>query len=225
MKITFDELFGFEGLIPLDMCSGVGDAVCPYCRKLIRHINFPPPGVIILHSCPLCGGLIVPFLKKLVAINKDKVSNNGEEAARKHITDCLFHTITPILMTYADRVITGETSLKEFLDCCWDIVYELVGEKEDTRTFLDKLKKRVDDNRGHRLAKEYEDYYERISETFSRVRSTPGGRRARKCSKFDIGKPRRDNPISTDELIDLNLALKDCNSVDDVLRKIGDSSS
>lgn len=217
MKLTFNELFGFDGMIPLDMYSGVGGAVCPYCEKNIRQINFPPPGVIIIHHCPSCGGLVIPFLKKMVAVDKDKLSGE-ENIARLHLTDCLFSTISPILMDFADRVLTGDLVLKDFFDRCWQLVYQLVGEKEDSESFLNKIKKNGD-NRGHQLAKEYVEYFERMSEMFQKI----GSPVAKKQSKFEVGRPKRDEVISVDEIIDLNTSLKKCESVDDFLLKFSDS--
>lgn len=213
-ELNFDDLFGDQGIIPLPMFSGMGEATCPYCHKLIRNINFPPPGVIIIHSCPVCNNLVIPFLKQLIAVRKEKLD---DKEARKHITECIYNTISPILMLFANRFIRGESALKSFLDSCWNIVFELVGEKEDSESFLNKLKQRVIENKDHYLAKEYEEYFERMSQIFERVVSSKVRKANHVLNKRPHGK------WTPTEMTEISKDLSTINTVDDFLRKFSDS--
>ena len=212
LNLTFDDLFGSHGIIPLSAYTGLGDAVCPYCQKMIRHINFPPPGVIIIHSCPSCSELVIPFTKQLVAVRKDKLED--DKAARTHITECLYNTITPVLLMFASRFMSGQKDpdLKAFLDNCWNIVYDLVGDKEDSETFLDKIKKKAIDNT--EFAKEYEAYFDKMSQIFEKVVSS-------KPRKQGYKRPHgKWTPV---EVTEFNKTLAEVGNVDDFLKMFNDS--
>lgn len=215
--ITLEELFGSHGIIPLELYTGVGNAVCPHCKRAIRNINFPPPGVIIVHSCPLCGELVLPFLKNLVAVQK-KVLDSNQTIARMHLTECLFNTITPVLMDVVEQKLCSEKVIKDFLDDCWEIVYILVGEKEDSETFLNKLKMRAKVHRGDRLGRVFEDYFDHLSHVF---KSSIMNKAKQAITLEDTS---REDPITKDDVTNVKIDLYNIESVDDFLKKFGDSS-
>lgn len=165
-KLTQEELFGSSGIIPLSHFTGFSNATCSHCGSLLKGVNFPPPTIIILHSCPVCKGLIIPFAGRLAAVEKIKMDKGSVNEQRFHIAEALYVIILPILTNYVRYKSLPEEVSRSFLKDCFDILYEIVGEKEDKETVLERLRKIAEetaDSKDSAKAKAIGVYYDQLS--------------------------------------------------------------
>lgn len=165
-KLTQDELFGPSGIIPLNHFTGFRNATCSHCGSLLKGVNFPPPTLIILHSCPTCKGLILPFAGRLAAVEKTTMDKGTPAEQCFHVAEALYTIVLPILVNYIRYKVLPEEVGRNFLKDCFDIIYDIVGEKEDKESVLEKLKKIAEetaDSRDSDKARAIEAYYEQLS--------------------------------------------------------------
>lgn len=205
-KLTQNELFGPNGIIPLNHFTGFNNATCSHCGTLLKGVNFPPPTIIILHSCPACRGLILPFAGRLAAVEKIKMDKGTVAEQRFHIAEALYTIILPIVTNYVRYKNLPEEVGRSFLKDCFDIIYEIVGEKEDKETVLEKLKKIAEetaDSKDSNKARAIEAYYEQLSKVID------GG----------VQKVAEIQSVNNERLDSYKTALKSVGTIDEFLEK------
>jgi len=142
-KLTYQDVFGDNGMLPLRQTCVESNCVCPHCNYVVKNVCFPPPGIIAMHTCPICNNTIIPFSGRLIPLDNEIIKENNDNVAREHIAKCIFVWICPIFIGNILNMGLKLTGRKAgyFLDDCYNVIYEMVGERDEERDFMEKLKK------------------------------------------------------------------------------------
>jgi len=138
--LTYDDLFGLDGMIPLQKMCLKANCICPHCGHVVQDISFPPPGIISVHTCPLCNYAVVPLAGRLIPVDMRRIEGKN---SREHISKSIFVSLSPAFMANILNLnykLTGRRS-GQFLNDCYNVIFEVVGEKEDEETFMGRLRK------------------------------------------------------------------------------------
>jgi len=138
--LTYNDVFGPDGLVPLHKLSLKANCICPHCNHIIQGICFPPPGIISIHTCPICANSIIPFAGRLIPVDSEKIKS---KKVREHIAKCIFVSLSAIfigtVLDYGYK-LTGRRA-GQFLNDCYEVIFKIVGEHEDEATFMERLRK------------------------------------------------------------------------------------
>ena len=138
--LTYDDIFGQSGMIPLYKTCLKANCVCPHCNHVIQNICFPPPGMISVHTCPVCSNSVIPFAGRLIPVDIDVVNTNESQ---EHIAKCIFvalsNTFMGVILDCGFKLTARRTG--QFLNDCYEVIFQVVGEREDEEAFMGRLRK------------------------------------------------------------------------------------
>lgn len=138
--LTYHDIFGQDGIIPLHKMCLKANCVCPHCNYVVQNICFPPPGMISIHTCPICSHSVIPFAGRLIPVDTRRIKS---AKSREHIAKCIFVSLSSVfvgtILDYGYK-LTGKCA-GQFLNDCYEVIFQVVGEQEDEETFMGRLRK------------------------------------------------------------------------------------
>ena len=145
--MTYLQLFGPHGIIPLHKYSWKKDGVCPHCKREISNIHYRI-GWAIPEFCPLCKEMYIPFAGKLVPIYVDPVKEN--KGWLEHLIHQLWESIRDRVEEYFFATTIRPS---EFASCWTECRQIIVAEFVATRgSYLEPFYKRCEQCKSSRNA-------------------------------------------------------------------------